>query len=287
MLFLMIANVLLSFASYYKKLLSISGALGAALLGWGIIWGTGVLGYLLMGGFFVTSSLLTKFSVYKNKTLMLEELHEKMDVRDLTQVLSNGFMPLVFAILYGLLKEPALLFAYVTALSVASADTWASEIGVFSRKIPKTLIGRKPIRAGLSGGVTSLGLFASFLGAGFIAAFYGFLSCISTYMTYSFSAVFNVSFLLTLLINLVLLTALGFLGALLDSLLGELFQAKYKTKDPLGVTTEKVFTVNVDSKTREENELVSGFAWLNNNRVNLLSVAIVSVLGFFISLLLL
>ena len=53
----------------------------------------------------------------------------------------------------------------------------------------------------------------------------------------------------------------GFIGSVIDSLLGELFQAKYRTN-----TSE---IIEVSSSTKDL--LIHGYRWFDNNLVNFLS----------------
>lgn len=281
---LLVFNVLLAGGAYYKKSLSRSGGLAALLLGMGIAIFTGLAGYLIMGVFFMTSTLLTKLSSQKGKHLHLEELHEKMDVRDWTQVFANGIIPLIFAALFKLTGDNAYWIGFVTAFAASNADTWASELGVLSKKPPKTLLGKIVIRPGLSGGVTTLGLWASLGGAGLIAGFAAFMTLAAYLLNAAHDMESAVSFFIGLMGQFALISIWGFMGSLLDSLMGETLQAKYKTKDPSGLITERV-SINLKN-VMVETELVSGLSWLNNNRVNLLSTFIVSVCSTLLAILL-
>lgn len=283
-LYLIAFNTLLALGAYYKKSLSLSGGICAFIVGLGIGFLGGVQGYLLMGAFFVTSSILTKIASRRGKDLHLEELHEKMDVRDWTQVLSNAIIPLCFLALYKLSGEVFYWIGFVTAFASSNADTWASEVGVLSKTPPRTLLGKKSIRAGLSGGVTPLGLAASLAGALVIAGFDGFLTLLGHLLSQEQVLLPAMGFFIALSGQVVLVSFFGFFGALLDSLMGELLQAKYKTKDPSGLITERV-QVHIKNEL-VETELVSGLSWLNNNRVNLMSTAIASICSTFVAALL-
>src|SRR6267378_259146 len=98
-----------------------------------------------MLAFFVSSSLLSK------KT-----------TRNHRQVLANG----------GVAALAALAGSWVPfagALAVATADTWASEIGRHSRTPPRLITNGKPVPAGTDGGMTVLGTVGGIVGAGLIA----------------------------------------------------------------------------------------------------------------------
>ena len=64
----------------------------------------------------------------------------------------------------------------------------------------------------------------------------------------------------------------GFLGAVFDSFLGSVFQAKYKCK-VCGVMTEK------EEHCSKPAELISGFAAIDNDVVNIISCAFSAVVA--------
>lgn len=264
-------NGLLAIAAYYKKALTLDGALTATAVGTCIWLLGGLQGFLIMGIFFVAASLLSKFKRTQRAALHLEARHDKSDRRDFTQVLANSLVPLGFLFAYALSHESPWYIGFLSAFAASSADTWASEIGVLSRTPPKTILGHKALPVGMSGGVTNLGLFASCLGAGLIAGsafvinlsaqWLSALSWLSPFSTEPSKALIN-----TLVLSLII-GAAGFFGAILDSLMGETLQAKYKAKDPSVIMTERA----------ESNELISGYRWIDNNVVNFASVAVAAL----------
>ena len=68
-----------------------------------------------------------------------------------------------------------------------------------------------------------------------------------------------------------LIASLIFLQTIIDSILGSLFQAKYKCIK-CNKITEK--TMHCDNKT----EIIEGVHWINNNMVNLMSSIITTVI---------
>jgi len=56
------------------------------------------------------------------------------------------------------------------SIAAATADTWATEAGRWSRSVPRLITTGRPVEPGASGGVTALGTAASVCGALFIAA---------------------------------------------------------------------------------------------------------------------
>ena len=76
----------------------------------------------------------------------------------LRQVLANSVPFLACALAYTATGEPWLLLLASGALAASTADTWASEVGVYSRRPPVNILTREPMQRGLSGGVSPLGL---------------------------------------------------------------------------------------------------------------------------------
>ena len=62
------------------------------------------------------------------------------------QILANGAVPAFLALTYFFFSYELALFAYFGALAAATADTWATEIGYFSKKDPMLLIGFKRVK---------------------------------------------------------------------------------------------------------------------------------------------
>jgi len=119
----------------------------AAALGVGLAtgYGLGWRGLLLLLGFFVSSSLLSK------KTS-----------RNHRQVIANGGIAALSALLGSWL-------AFAGALAAATADTWATEIGRFSPTPPRLITNGARVPAGTDGGMTLLGTVGGIAGAGLIA----------------------------------------------------------------------------------------------------------------------
>ena len=139
------------------------------------------------------------------------------------------------------------------SMAASTADTWASEIGVLSTTKPKLILSKQPIRSGLSGGVTPLGLWASLAGSAWITLMVVIYVLLSGQMTP----------LLALACGFCLIG--GYLGSIVDSVLGELVQAKYIT-----LKQEVVEVVSTSS-----DKLIQGVRWMDNNLVNFLSNVIV------------
>lgn len=100
----------------------------------------------------------------------------------------------------------------LAVLATANSDTWASEIGRYFKGRTYDIARFRRVEPGLSGGISFSGTLAGGFGAALIAAFAFLISrdWISGLIVYGFIWIF------------------GFAGMLIDSVLGALFQPKYK-----------------------------------------------------------
>ena len=178
------------------------------LFGWHQVWWLFILGMVL---FLLLSALVTRVGRdYKRKKGFGQ------DPRGVPNVVANGAVPLALAGLYrmamvmGAEKYAALcLFGFVASVAAITADKFASEIGVLDG-IPISLLGRKAVRKGVSGGVTWVGLLVSAAAPAIVAVV---LIPLSIHIAYG-----------GLTINPYLAVAIvvlcGFIGSLVDSVLG-------------------------------------------------------------------
>ncbi|MTP85268.1 DUF92 domain-containing protein [Turicibacter sanguinis] len=256
---ILIGTIFFSVVAYLAKALTLSGAILALIVGILIGLGGGMYGYGLVGLFFISSMW---WSYYKEeRKYHLYHLHEKGAKRDSIQIICNGGIPALCCLGYGISHEEVFLVATAVSLASATADTWASEIGVLSSHPPRSILNFKPLDKGLSGGVSVIGTLASIAGACLIASFS------ATWLT-----VFSLSSQTwgTLFLSVCLL---GILGSILDSYLGSLIQPKYECVECHLITERRL---HHDQPTN----LVGGWSLMNNDWVNLLSQFIVTLLAF-------
>jgi uncharacterized protein (TIGR00297 family) len=120
----------------------------------------------LVGIFFVTSSVLTR----------LERGHrDGMRSRDRAgrrwqQVAANGGLAAFTAATSALTGWPQGFDVAAGAIAVATADTWATEVGRWSSTRPRLITTGRPVAPGASGGVTAVGTLGSTAGAVLVAA---------------------------------------------------------------------------------------------------------------------
>lgn len=241
--------IVAAYSGYYLHLLTMSGMFAAMVVGISVYIGVGAKGLILIGFFFVSSSIWSNYK--RNQKRKIEEMHEKGSRRDMMQVVANGGVAAVVSLIYLLTKEPIWMIVYCSAIACSNSDTWASEIGSLSRSKPYFVKNFKKVERGTSGAISLLGTFAAFSGSLSIAI-------LSTIL-------FDLSVTTTVLILI-----LGFIGNVIDTLLGAFFQASYVCIR-CGMITEK--TVHCGEKAK----LRSGYSYLNNDMVNFLSSCVAAL----------
>jgi uncharacterized protein (TIGR00297 family) len=160
--------VMISWLSFQLKVLTKSGAIASTVLGL-IVFGLGGLQWaIVLLGFFISSSGLSK--ILKSGKKDVNEKFSKGATRDAAQVIANGGIAGLFVILHLFFPFafwPWLAFAGLFA--AVNADTWGTELGVLSPRQPISLISGKKVEKGTSGGVTFAGTAAAFSGSLLIA----------------------------------------------------------------------------------------------------------------------
>lgn len=228
-------------------LLARSGAIAACLLGGAVYALGGLPAAILLVAFFVSSSLLTR--LFTRRKRVVAGTYSKGGQRDAAQVLANGGPALLVLLLSALLGWPARLAwpAFAAVLASVTADTWATELGVLSRSQPRLITTGRRVPKGSSGAVSAVGSLAAAAGAVFIAGLAGLLGAGGGRVIASIALA-------------------GWLGAFFDSLLGATWQAIYYCPN-CKKETEQHPQHTCGTPTR----LQRGWAWLNNDWVNLLS----------------
>lgn len=239
--------VLVSVAAYYARSLDLSGAIAATVVGT-IIFGIGGWQWaLILLIFFISSSALSK--AFSKRKKGLDEKFSKGGRRDHAQVLGNGGLATLFALLYGFLPDQNILWLlFLAALAAVNADTWATEIGVLSSVRPRNLLDlRQVVEKGTSGGISVVGTLGSIAGA-LVIAIAGAL--VTWFSADKIGMIFWV-------------TVAGTLGSFFDSWLGATVQAMYFCPS-CEKETEKHPTHSCGTRTTH----IKGFKWLNNDLVN-------------------
>lgn len=258
----LVISALIGWLAYRRESLSRSGVAGAILTGTLIFGGGGWIWGALLITFFVLSSLLSRYR--EAAKAQLAEKFAKGSRRDFAQALANGGAAMLLALANALRPHPALFFACVGALATVNADTWATELGVLSRKPPRLITTGRPVERGTSGGISAAGTLATLAGGasiGLAAILFGGLD-----RALGGAGVLGTPGVPGAPFTLLLASALGGLaGSLCDSLLGATVQAIYYSPTR-GKETEKV--IDPDGTP---NALRRGWRWLNNDWVNFIS----------------
>jgi len=233
--------------------LSPSGALGAVVTGTLVFGLSGWAGGLALAGFFVAGSVLSRqFRHWKQD---IEAEYAKTGARDLGQVLANGGVTAAAAVGWAATGQAAWMGALLGSLAAASADTWATEVGVRSRRPPVLITTLRPVPAGTSGGVTLAGSAAALHGAllvGVIAALAD-----STWWP---------------AVPWVVLAGLA--GSIVDSLLGATVQGVYWCPECEKETERRQHRCGAATR------LHRGLAFVSNDLVNLLATLAGALVGY-------
>lgn len=139
-----------------------AAGVGAVAISAGWVWGA------LLVWFFASSVALAR----RRRARVAgrgESVEAKTGARDAVQVLANGGVFGGAAVAMLAAPHPVVGAAALGALAAATADTWATEVGVASRESAHSLRTRTPVPAGISGAVTLAGTAAGCAGAAIIA----------------------------------------------------------------------------------------------------------------------
>jgi uncharacterized protein (TIGR00297 family) len=253
-------NVFVAVFAYVRRTVTATGAVAGAAVGMVIYLAGGGFYWSILMAFFGSSSVIGRMTGRRGagaaRRDAAERINAKGGTRDAVQVLANGGLAAAMAAIHALSGRPIFVLGFAIAMAAATADTWASEIGVLSRRKPVSILTVRPIPRGTSGGVSALGLLAAAGGALFIGLWFA--------VGYVFVYGWNGAELGAMVAAI---TGGGFLGSLVDSLLGATVQAQY-WDDHAQVHTERRFNAG-----GLPNRLVKGFHRLTNDAVNALSGA--------------
>lgn len=221
------------------RVLNLGGGIAALFMA-GLIAATCSLSYLVFPFvFLVLGAMMSKVSSAKDSS-------DKQG-RDAHQVFANGLPAMICAAMFGYSENEYWLILFALSFSVALADTLSSEGGrIFGMKTVD-ILSFKEIEKGLSGGVSAAGTIMGFIGA-MVMAIIG---------TMLFHWPLKVSLFVLLL---------GFVGMIIDSILGSKIQRKYL------VEGNWLEDYSSDNPT-------TGYHFIDNNLVNLLSISITIIIG--------
>jgi uncharacterized protein (TIGR00297 family) len=237
-----------AFLAYRVNALTLSGMLAAFFVGTATYGALGPQGAAVLLAFFVTSVALSR--VGRDRKRALSEF-AKTPARNGAQVLANGGVAALCALMT-LTGDGRYAVAFAGAFAAANADTWGTEIGSLARAAPRSILTWRPVPAGLSGGVSALGLAAELGGAALIGA------------------------TSTLLVRGALLPVIagGVAGALADSVLGASLQGLRwcpQCRRPCEIDPHECGATT---------SLVRGASWFGNDAVNVVATATGAAVAF-------
>ncbi|KAI8894387.1 integral membrane protein DUF92-domain-containing protein [Globomyces pollinis-pini] len=198
---------------------------------------------IMLIAFYYASSKLTHY-----KKEIKSKLEEFESQRNSIQVFCNSIWILLCALIdsftnYNLQTSIGCL----CILACCCGDTWASELGTVWASKPRLITTFKVVPPGTNGGISVGGSFASLLGGMFIGLNY-----------YILSIYFNELHLLSFFSAIAIGSAAGFIGSMIDSLMGATIQVSlYCKKRKLIVKKPSVDTVVVSGLPFMNNEMVS------------------------------
>ena len=223
--------VIILYIAYAKQYLSISGFLGASMMAV-LLFGFGGETYLYpLVIFFITSSILSNFNI-KNNTI-------KQSNRNISQVYANGGIALFICVINYFFNHTLMYPCLLASVAAANSDTWGTELGEMSSKMPIDIISGQEVSPGESGGITLFGTIGAMIGSSIIGA-------LGYYWTFDMR------------IMLIVIVA-GFLASIVDSILGSTIQARYISTDGSLIT----------EKYKNAFYLYTGQKNINNDIVNL------------------
>nr|WP_272495869.1 DUF92 domain-containing protein [Bacillus pinisoli] len=241
-----------SMLGFFIKSLTVSGALAAFAVGSLISLGFGIQGLVILGAFFLTSSLWSKYK--RRDKVNVDQITEKGERRDFTQVMANGLIPSICSFMYWVYPSDYLLVAFLISISAANSDTWASEIGSLSKKAPIHVLKLRKVEPGTSGAISLLGTFATVCGA--------FLISVLGLILFK-----EISIILMIIIGVS-----GVMGSLFDTIIGATLQVKYQCQLCRRPTEKRIHC-------RKPTIIVSGVGWINNDLTNFLSIILATLIG--------
>lgn len=246
-----VCHMILAVIVSSKKLLTPKGVLGAYCIG-------SLAG--LFGQMQGIIALYVFFLIAIAEEILLSHIKkskkEILEQRNCFQILANSIVAMFVLSCYWRSKDTLYLYVYYVAFSECLSDTTASCFGKFWGKRTISITTLQPIQKGLSGGISLPGCIF-----GAIAA-----------VILPFFVLIDKKVLLNPKV-LMLCGIIGFVGMLIDSVLGDLLQAKYRCNTCGKITENRCCC-------KAKGTLIHGIAWVDNNVVNLLSTVITVVLGY-------
>jgi len=236
-----ILGIAFAACAYAAGALTLDGAIAAFLVG-GLTFSFGGIPLAaLLIVFFLSSSLLSGLG--KSRKRRFAGMFSKGGKRDLGQVFANGGAAVLFAVMFGLTQDNLWIAGFAGAIAVATADTWATEIGILSRRRPRLITTGERVARGISGAVSLLGYIAILSGSGLIGLLGWALLRDWRFLPIALFA--------------------GAIGSTVDSLLGATIQAIFLCPE-----CKKETEQSPEHTCGTTTQQVRGLTWLRNDQVN-------------------
>lgn len=197
-------SLVVAYLAFFLTWLTLDATLPVIVIGTSILGFGGWILAIAVVVFFITGSLFGRLNrdleTPDNSTTLPERR------RDGLQVWANGFWAAFFCILWFLIPYDVFLGAAFGVIATATADTWATEMGIRNPGKTISITTRKSVPPGTEGGISFKGTFFSILGAlliGFFASQEIGVNAVHTFAVVSIA---------------------GFLGCLIDSYIGAVYQ---------------------------------------------------------------
>lgn len=178
---------------------------------------------------------------------------EGHSARRASQIAAVGLFAIIFLGIYRYTDYELFYYLFFLALTEQFADSMASDIGRHTNRSNVNIITLKPIEKGISGGISALGTVSALLGSLLLMSIPYFLGAVS-------------------LAAYIVISLLSFLGTVIDSVVGALFQALYRCRE-CGVKVEKNTHCGIEA------ELIKGFRAVDNTAVNYIAGFLTSAIG--------
>lgn len=240
-----ILSLLLGLIVHLKKALTMPALIPAVLFSTLITYFGGITSFIILVVVFLGSIITKLFN--KNK---------KRYKRKLIQIISNVGVGTLSLIIYKITANDIYLLVYASVMAESLADTLASDIGILSKREPINILTLKKGERGLSGNISILGLISTLIGSLLIGTIY--------YIGIEKN-----------IISFLIIVLSGFLGSLVDSILGASIQVKYRCEKCKKITERK-------EHCGKKTNYYKGIKWIDNNLVNLLSNGIIFIVLYII-----
>ena len=246
----LITSPFLAMLAVGSKAMAVDAGISAfflfALVGF---FGEGYIPILFIALLFLVSTFV---SILSSK-LKKESMREGSKPRRANQIIAVGLFAVIFLVLHNVTKIKVLYYIFFLALTEQIADSMASDIGRHTKKKNLSILTWRPVEKGISGGVSVLGTLSALVSS------FAFMS-----LPY-FLGIVNLKFF-------VIIAVLAFIGTIVDSVIGALFQSLYECDECNNMVET---AVHCEKPTR----LVKGFVLVDNVAVNYIAGFITCALG--------